>query len=83
VRTVARFTHEHHKQLFPVSYALREVGLFQPEVPDKLRELWAAIDEAISDAAQRGEEDGASLLKQLAKGKATIHDFNEATIKGE
>jgi hypothetical protein len=71
---------EHKKQLFPVSYVLREIGTFKAEVPGKLRELWRAIDEAISDARVRGEQDGASLLKQLASGKASIADYNEATM---
>jgi hypothetical protein len=76
-----RCTHEHAKQLFPVSYTLREMGLFEPGVPDKLRELWEAIDDAVTDAMVRGEETGASLLKQLASGKATIDDYNEATLR--
>jgi hypothetical protein len=74
------FTHDHATQLFPVSHSLREIGTFEPDVPPKLRELWEAIDEAVSDAQARGEESGASLLKQLASGKATIDDYNEATI---
>lgn len=74
-------THEHAKQLFPVSYTLREMGTFEAGVPGKLRELWEAIDDAISDASQRGEATGASLLKQLASGKATIDDYNEVTIR--
>lgn len=75
------FTHQHAKQLFPVSFALTEIGTFEPGVPDKLRELWEAIDEAVVDAMKGGEEDGSSLLKRLASGKATIAEFNEATIK--
>lgn len=72
---------DHAKQLFPVSFGLREIGTFEAGVPDKLRELWEAIDDAITDASNRGEESGASLLKQLASGKATIHEYNEVAIR--
>jgi hypothetical protein len=75
--------HDDKKELFPVSYVLNDVGVFEPHVPDKLRELWEAIDEAVTDAMVRGEETGASLLKQLAAGKATIDDYNRATIRPE
>lgn len=74
------FSRDHAKQLFPVSYSLKEIGTFEPGVPEKLRELWEAIDEAVVDAMKGGEEDGSSLLKRLASGKATIAEFNDATI---
>jgi hypothetical protein len=75
--------HEHEKQLFPVGYVLTELGLFDPDVPDKLRALWQAIDDAVSNAYSNGEEEGASLLKQLAAGKATIDEYNDITIGKE
>jgi hypothetical protein len=75
------FIRDHHKELFPVSYVLKDVGVFEPDVPPKLRELWEAIDDAVTDAMVRGEQTGASLLKQLASGKATIDDYNEAALK--
>jgi hypothetical protein len=72
--------YEHEKQLFPVGFILREAGLFDPDVPDKLRELWDAIDQAIDNAYDSGKRDGASLLQQLASGAASIEDYNEATL---
>lgn len=74
---------EHKKQLIPVSYVLRELGAFDSDVPPKLRELWDAIGDGLVDAWRRGEESGASLLKQLAAGKTTIERYNEIAITGE
>lgn len=73
--------HRHKDQLFPVGYILWEVGLFKPGVPPKLRELWAAINDAVESAFVRGKEDGASIIKRLASGDATVREFNEETIK--
>lgn len=74
------FVREHDKQLFPCSYCLWEVGLFEQDVPDKLRRLWQAIQVAVDQSYQSGLEDGASLLKQLASGTTSIQEYNEATL---
>ena len=76
----AGFAHKHDEQLFACSYVLRTVGAFKKDVPPKLRELWDAIDAAITEARKRGYEEGSSLLIGLASGETSIQDFNEATM---
>jgi hypothetical protein len=72
--------YEHSKQLFPVGYVLKEVGLFDKDTPPKLRELWEAIDAAVEAAYAHGKDSGANIIKRLASGDATINEFNKETL---